>query len=121
GTGTLAVVTSQGEPTAADGTSPSGDPPQVYSPPGTAGEEARGALWIFDVKGNLVALLDHGGNKLFFDLTTRQFFSESDEQAKVFAGPSPYEDLPLAQATPEPVTPFAPPTPVATPISTAYP
>jgi len=110
--GRLAVVTFKGEPTATD-------VPQVYSLTGPYPE--RGALWIFDVKGNRVALLDEVGNKFFFDLTTRQSFSESDDRAKIFTAPLAYENLPLAQATPALVTPFVPPPPVSTPVSNAYP
>jgi hypothetical protein len=112
GKGVLAVVTSKGEPGAAD-------PPQLYYPP----QAVQAALWIFDVKGNRVALLDPRGGKYFFDLATRQFFSQFDERANVFAAPLFDPNMPTSQATPAPVTPFVPPvsTPVLTAGSNAYP
>jgi len=113
GKGKLAIVTSKGEPTAAD-------LPQVYSVP----EMVYGALWIFDMKGNLVALRDHGGDIFFFDLTTRQFISRLDERmSQVFGAPLFDPNMPISQATPQPVTPFVSllPTPVLTAVSNAYP
>lgn len=111
GKGMLAVVTSKGQPTAADTL-------QVYYPP----EPAHGALWIFDVKGNLVALVGQGGDKLFFDLATRQYIDGLDmEKIKAFTAPLFDESMPIANATPQPVTPFTPPMPVSTPVLNAYP
>jgi hypothetical protein len=110
GTGVLAMVTSKGEPTVADA-------PQIYLLP----EPVYRALRIFDVKGNQVALTDDGGGIYFFDLTTRQFFSQFDERAKAFYAPLFDPNLPISQATPAPVTPFAPPTPVSTSVYNAYP
>jgi hypothetical protein len=110
GMGKLAIVTSKGEPTAVD-------LPQVYSPP----ERVHRGLWIFDMKGNWVMLLDQVGNTFFFDLTTRQFFSRLDERAKAFTAPLFDPAMPISQATPQPVTPFIPPTPVSTPVLNAYP
>ena len=82
----------------------------------------RGAFWILDVKGNLVAWLDHYGDAFFFDLTTRQFISRLDERmAQVFGAPLFDPAMPISQATPQPVTPFIPPTPVSTPVPSAYP
>lgn len=109
GQGVLAVVTSKGEPGAAD-------TPQLYYP-----SPAHGALWIFDVKGNRVALLGQRGGKYFFDLTTHQFFSQFDERANVFTAPLFDPNMPISQATPAPVTPFIPPTPISTPVYNAYP
>ncbi len=107
GTGVLAVVMSKGEPTAADTL-------QVYSLP----DPVFGALRLFDVKGNQVAVTDEGGGEYFFDLTTRQFFSQFDERANIFTAPLFDPNLPISQATPAPVTPFAP---IATLVSNAYP
>lgn len=109
--GMLAVVTSKGVPTVADA-------PQVYYPP----EPVLGALWIFDVKGNLVALVDRGNHRFFFDLATRQFIDGLDaEKIKAFTAPLFDENMPIANATPQPVTPFIPPMPVSTPGPSAYP
>jgi|GEM_PF-1849088 len=115
GKGVLAVVTSKGEPTAAD-------TPQIYSPTGMEPPGPRGVLWIFDVKGNLVALMDHYGSAFFFDLTTRQFISRLDEMPnRVFGAPLFDPNLPISQATPQPVTPFALGAPLSTPVLTAVP
>lgn len=108
GKGVLAVVTSRGEPSAAD-------TPQLYYPPDA------GALWIFDVKGNLVFLVGQGGGIFFFDLAARQFVSEEEAWPKLFTAPLFDENMSIANATPQPVTPFVPPTPVSTPVPSAYP
>jgi len=110
GKGMLVVVTSKGEPTAAN-------TPQVYDLP----ERVYGALRLFDVKGNLVALTDQGGGEFFFDLAAHQFFSEFDERTKIFTAPLFDPNMPITEATPEPVTPFIPPAPVSTPVPNAYP
>jgi len=107
--GVLAVVTSKGEPGAAD-------LPQLYYPP-----QAQSALWIFDVKGNLVVLRSQRGGTYFFDLATRQFFSQFDERVNVFTAPLFDPTMLISQATPAPVTPFIPPAPVSTPVLNAYP
>jgi len=117
GKGVLAVVTSKGEPTAAD-------TPHVYAPPKTKVPDPQGALWIFDVQGNLVALLDQRSRAFFFDLTTRQFISRLNERmTRVFGAPLYDPAMPISQATPQPVTPFTPPlsTLVLTAVSNTYP
>jgi len=112
GKGILAIVTSKGEPTTAD-------VPQVYTPLDT---NVRGALWIFDVKGNLVTLGSWDGREFFFDLAARQFVSEGEAWPKLFTAPMFDPNMPVSQATPAPATPFTPPTPSATaPVSNAYP
>ncbi len=111
GKGKLAIVTSKGEPTAAD-------VPQVYTLTDTT---ARGALWIFDIKGNLITLVDWTGHEIFFDLAKRQFISAGEAWPKVFTAPLFDPSMPISQATPAPVTPFVPPTPVSTSVSNAYP
>lgn len=110
GKGMLAIVTSKGEPTTAD-------VPQVYYAPGLE----AGALWVFDVKGNLITLIDWGGSEFFFDLAKRQFISEEEARPKLFTAPLFDPNMPISQATPAPVTPFIPPTLVSTPVPNAYP
>lgn len=109
GKGRLAIVTSGGEPTAAD-------VPQVYTPPDP---NARGALWIFDVKGNLISLVDWDGHEIFFDLAKRQFVSVREAWPKLFTAPLFDPNMPIFQVTPAPVTPFTLGAP--TPVLNAYP
>lgn len=113
GKGMLAIVISKGEPTAAD-------TPQIYSLPDTYTYDT-GVLWVFDVKGNLITLASWEGNEFFFDLAKRQFVREGDAWPKLFTAPLFDPNMPVSNATPEPVTPFIPPTPVSTPVPSAYP
>jgi len=95
GPGVLVVVASRGQG--------GDDTPMVYYPP----EPAESALRVFDVKGNLVALVSWGGGEFFFDLSTRQFVPLWDAKAKAFLHAPLFDSsMPIADATPQPVIPL---------------